>query len=301
MKLPLFVVARKLRRRVMMEHTPLNRFQVRLAQNADEYWGAFRLVQSAYVAAGIENALSDAVRILPQHVLPEAYVLIATEGDQLVGTMTVTFDSPAGLPLDKDYPTQINDLRAQKLRLAEFGSLAVVERCRHSGVNNLMIMAAFTLATRPLAADRVVIGVNPGATDHFRACYHFDLLGGAKTHAALVAPVTGLVTNLHTLKAFLRSAYPMPLSNGALPVEHFFGEPLSCITLPEGTHEELVRRKLSREVFQELFLRRTDRIATLDATTRDYLELLRTPGTFGSVPASSLKSLIDLRHRRTAR
>lgn len=288
MKLPRFFVDRSLRRRMDMENTPLTRFKIRLARSVSDYEGAFRLVQSSYVAIGIENVLSSTVRITPQHVLPEAYVLLAEEGRQLVGTMTVTLDSPAGLPLDHEYPAPLTQLRQQGHRLCEFNSLAVVERCRSRGVTNLINMAAFTIAARKLQATHAVCGVHPKAIAHHRAAYNFTTLGGTKDHAKLVAPVVGLITDLGRLHRFLARAYPEALPTGSLAADHFFGERLDCIDLPEGSHEQLVRWKLSREVFQEIFQNRSDRLATLDLKTREYLQQLRTPTTIGACTRADL-------------
>jgi hypothetical protein len=298
-RLPRFLADHLLRQKLRMEHTPLDAFRVRLARTADDYEGVFRLVQATYVATGIADVLESTLRITPQHVLPEAYVLMAHEGERLVGTMTVTLDSPALLPLDKDYPDELDALRAAGGRLCELGSLAIVERCRHRGVMNLLSMAAFTLATSKLEASHVVIGVNPRAFDHFRATYQFAHLGQAKRHAQLVAPVVGLVTDLGTLQAFLRRVYPTPLATGTQVADHFFGAALPCIDLPAGAHGELARWKLSREVFREVFLRRSNHLETLDARTQEYLERARTPTTLGRlafplVPRAAQRSALGL-------
>lgn len=272
------------RRKLAIEETPLGRFRVRLAHTVEDYEGAFRLVQAAYVARGIENVFASTLRITPQHVLPEAYVLIAEEGTKLVGTMTVTLDSPALLPLDKDYPAELQGLRDAGERMCEFGSLAVVERCRNSGVTTLMNMAALTIASQTLRASRVVIGVNPGAVAHHRATYAFRLLGESKNHAQLVAPVRGMVMDLDALEGFLRKKFTKPLRDGTPFAAACFGATLSCIDLPRGSHRELIRWKLSREVFQELFLRRSDRLESLDERTQRHLEAFRTPRTMSKFP-----------------
>jgi hypothetical protein len=268
-----------LRKRLAMERTPLHRFRVRLARTADDYESAFRLVQASYVALGIDHALTRHLRMTSQHVLPEAWVLLAEEGGLLVGTMTVTLDSPARLPLDADYPSELDALRTAGARLCEFGTLAVVERRRHSGVSNLLNMAAVTIATQRLQATHLVAGVHPTAIEFYRAAYHFEQLGPAKGHANLEAPVAGMVSDLAVFHRFLEKAFPTPLPTGSLAADHFFGVPLPCIELPPGDHVELLRWKLSREVFQELFNRRTNHLATLDEKTRRYLEQFRSPTT----------------------
>lgn len=266
------------RRKLGLERVPLNQFKIRLAKTVDDYEGAFRLVQAAYISKGIEQALSDTVRISPQHVLPESYVLLAEEGDRLVGTMTVTIDSAALVPLDKDYPAELAALRAHGHRLAELGSLAVVDRCHRLGVTALMNMAAIQIATRIHDATHLVAGVNPEAIGHYQVVYGFDrLLGAQKAHAQLRAPVVGMACDLAKAELHFRKYFDRPLENGTRIVDAFLHCPPDCIDLPKGSPAELIRWKLSREVFQELFVRRTNRVETLDARTRRHLELLRSP------------------------
>lgn len=288
MRVPRIISDRLIRRKVAMESTPLDRFTVRIAHTVDCYEGAFRLVQSAYIAKGIESVLASTLRITPQHVLPEAYVLIAELRGQLVGTMTVTLDSPAGLPLEKDYPEALAPMRAMGRRLCEFGSLAIAERYRNQGVANLLNMAAFTIASQKLNADRIVLGVNPVAVDYYRAMYNAAPFGGPKGHAQLSAPVAGLTIDREGGYEFLCRAYPRRMPTGYLAADHFFGAPLPCIEMPEGSHAELTRWKLSREVFQELFLRRSNRIETLDENTREHLGHMRSPHTVSGYKPSHL-------------
>lgn len=269
------------RKRLAFEQLPSGRFTIRLARSVADYDGCFRLVQAAYVARGIADVAGDVVRITPQHLLPEAYVLLAEEGEQLVGTMTVTLDSPAELPLDNDYGSALATLRGQALRLCEVGSQAVVERCRGADVAALMCFAAFNIASQKLRADRIVIGVNPSAVYHLRAAFGFQPLGPARHHAQLVAPVVGLQCNLHTLYDFLEAGFPRLLRTGLSVAEHCFGAPLPCIDLPQGSHAELMRWKMPREVFQRLFGGNSDRLRLLEPRARRHLEQLRSPTTVG--------------------
>ena len=67
-----------------------------------------------------------------------------------------------------------------------------------------------------------------------------------------------------------------------LRIDQHFGETLpSCVTVEAlGDGEDWARWKMPREVFQELFVRRSDRLRTLDPQTRAHLEIVRSPRTF---------------------
>jgi len=229
-------------------------------------------VHVAYVYTGIESIRAPELHMVSQHFLPESYVLLVYDQEQLVGTATVNLDSPAGLPLDADYPAEINDMRQQRCRLVEWGAFAVMERYRHQGVSNLLYMAACSVSTRMLHASHVVIGINPKAVPFYRAVHGFNMLGKAKPHATLAAPVAGMVMEVTQVRAFLRRHYRRPMADGLLPAEHFFGAPLDCIKLPYSLPEaDRARWKMPRQVFQALASRRSDVVAAMNPAAVGHL------------------------------
>lgn len=281
MKLPRCVIDRIIRRKVRLHAAPLGRFTVRVARTTREYEEAFALVRTAYVFMGIESLTSAPLRITDQHVLAESFVLVAHEGDELVGTMTVTMDSAAGLPLDKDYPNELAEQRDLGRRLCEFGSLAIVSRCHHSGVSTLLNMTAIRLARETLAASHVVMGIHPKATPVYRALWGFTPMGRAQEHANLRAPVASMVLALEGLETHLESHYRRPMATGHNVADHFFGTPFPGVELPPShlSAESLERWKLPREVFRDLFVRHSNRLATLPEKTREVLARERSPET----------------------
>ena len=115
---------------MQLHRTPLDRFQLRIAHTAEEYDAAFRLTQAGYVFQGIADiSRSNEHRIAPQHLLPESLVIVAYEATSLLAPMTVFADSPAGLPLEKEYPEALDALRGAGHTLVEWGALAIVRRC----------------------------------------------------------------------------------------------------------------------------------------------------------------------------
>ena len=132
----------------------------------------------------------------------------------MVGTITVTLDSPAGLPLDASYGNALNKLRHSGERLVEYGSLAVVRRCFHSGVVQLLNMAALFWTQRVLEATKIVAGVHPKITPFYRAIYNFDTIGEAKKHDRLDAPVIGMASDIVALDTHLPRVFSRPLATG---------------------------------------------------------------------------------------
>ncbi|MBW2735346.1 MAG: hypothetical protein JRH20_23425 [Deltaproteobacteria bacterium] len=282
MRLPRFFREAAMRRRYrkMLSQLFEGDYRVSIARTVDEYQDAFRLVRTGYVYQGYLPMRSPELRIYNQHVLPESVVLIAKKGENVVGTMTVTLDSPAGLPLDKDYGDALTELRAGGEKLVEFGALAVLQPYQGSGVPTLMNMAAWWLAHNILGAERVVIGVNPRAVSWYRATMAFLPFGPLREHADLAAPVVGLSHDLFTFRSFCQKHFSQQLSSGLCAVEHFFDTlPDQVEAPPVASLEELNRWKLPREVFRELFVEQTAHLDDLDAQTRAHLAECRSPRT----------------------
>ena len=78
----------------------------------------------------------------------------------------------------------------------------------------------------------------------------------------------------------MRRYYRKPLSDGRLPDEHFCDRVPDCISLPPcDSAEELTRWKLPRDVFQALFMKKTDHIRRLDPLTLSHLKGSRSDDT----------------------
>lgn len=277
MKLPLAISGPIVRKKVALHALPLDRYEVDVAHTIEDHEQAFRLVHAAYVFQGIEVKIDDApLRITPQHVLAESTIFLVREQGAPVATMTVTLDSPARLPLDEDYPEELAALRAEGAKIVEYGSLMVVRRSWKSGAAHLLTMAAQNFSVNLLEADHVVAGVHPRAIPLYAALYGFRPMGKVRRHSHLHAPVQGMVAEFGHIRRFMRKYHRRPLASGARPDEHFFDEPLPCVRLPPVSNlEELTRWKLPRQVFQEIFVRRSDRLRTLDHRTRTYLQAAR--------------------------
>jgi len=295
MLLPDFVVDRLIRRKAALHALPLDRYQVRIARTCEEYGDAFRLLHVAFVYQGYESIKGIELRITPQHVLPESTVLVAYEGEALVGTMTVTLDSPAGLMLDKDYQDALDALRDEGEVLVEFGSLAIVKRCVGTGVSALMNMAASRLAFGLSDATCLVMGVAPRAEPVYRALFGFRPLGPPRHHAELETHTQGLKVRWSDGERHLRRYFDRPMADGEPVARRFLEEPPVCVEMPPPEClPHLTRWKLSREVFQEVFVRESGRIDSLDPATRAYLAEMRTAATLRSGRSAPLEEPEEL-------
>ncbi|MBW2730837.1 MAG: hypothetical protein JRH20_00505 [Deltaproteobacteria bacterium] len=268
------------RHKARLHEVSLDRYTICIARTVEQYEDAFRLVDLAFAYEGIRSVRDVSLRITPQHVLPESTVLVAYEGDTLVGTMTVTLDSAAGLPLDKDYPDELASLRKQGAKIVEYGSLALVRRCWKKSVSTLLSMAAVWLSRNVLDASHIVIGVNPRAIPFYRGLYGFAAMGASQHHTDLDAPVQGMMCPTSHFVDCLKRYFRRPTASG-VQLHELFAETLPpCVAIDAlGDGEDWARWKMPREVFQELFMCRSNRLRTLDPQARAYLQTVRSPST----------------------
>jgi hypothetical protein len=281
MQLPAFISDPVIRRKTRLHTIDNGRFEIRIARTAQEYRDAFRLVHVGYVFQGIEPLKELDLRITEQHVLPEATVLVAYENNRLVGTISVTKDSPAGLPIDKDYPEEIAKLRSSGAQISEIGSLAVVRRCWHSSLMPLLGMAAGRLGMRIHQSTHHIIGVHPRAAAFYRAIWGFLPLGPSQHHAELDAPVIGLMHERSALQSHMTHYHRRPMNSGMLPVDYMFGSRVpNGLYMPEDVSaSEWPRFKMSREVFRDLFIDGSNRMEELSTQTLRHLRQQRSEQT----------------------
>lgn len=283
MKLPALISDPLARRKAALHEIKTDRYQIRLARTAQEYRDAFRLVHVGYVFQGIESLKEVDLRITEQHVLAESIVLVAYEGPRIVGTISITQDSPAGLPLDKDYPEELLALRHSGGKLSEIGSLAIVRRCWHTGLMPLLALAAFRVAFRIHKSTQTVIGVHPRAEGYYRALWDSRAIGPARRHAELDAPVLGMVHERSSVERHMTRHFRRPMQAGVPAADYVFGQQVpQGLQLPEDiAMDDWSRFKMPREVFRDLFIHRSDRISEMSAATQAHLRAQRTEQTVG--------------------
>lgn len=144
-------------------------------------------------------------------------------GERIVGTLSVRFDGPDGLHADLLFKAELDDWRADGLRLCEFGGLAVD---RHSHDPKRVLAQIFHLgylhAHRRARCDRLVIEVNPRHTGFYRRCLGLVPLTAARHNPRVNAPAVLMSVDFASIReqialwggqpdqlACARSLYPL--------------------------------------------------------------------------------------------
>lgn len=111
----------------------------KIAVDKAEIERAFTLVWDNYVEAGLQQDTHKGIRFTKYHLLPSTRIFIANfheelemgtpqnfrESTNVVGTVSIVFDSPMGLPMEEFCGEQINKIRAEGGRVAEVTSFAL--------------------------------------------------------------------------------------------------------------------------------------------------------------------------------
>lgn len=158
-------------------------FKIRLAHDADRTREARILVEKRYHDVGYQVSTSSG-----QQTCPERITLATYKGDEVIGTITVGFDTGAGLLVDELYTKEVDTLRQQGLRVCEFTKLAI----DHKGASKRMIAGLFQIAylyaVKIWGYTDIVIEVNPSHVPFYQRMLGFQPLGEERICPRVGAP-----------------------------------------------------------------------------------------------------------------
>lgn len=167
-------------------------FEVKVASENWEWEAAFQLVRKNYLECGYEadTDTSKLVRFTKYHALPDTTVFIAKCEGEVVATFTLVPDNlPLGLPMEKLYKNEINELRAQGRRLGEVTSLAANGLSQREFVQVFMSMIRLMKQYHlEQGGDTWVITVNPRHRNFYCKTLGYTALGSgeARSYDAVV-------------------------------------------------------------------------------------------------------------------
>lgn len=193
-----------------------------IASTRAEREAAFRLIYQAYIRGGLGIANTHGMRVTPYHLLPTTTIFTAAamhgpEAGEAFSTVSLIEDGAFGLPLERTYPTEVEERRAQGLRLAEVSCLADRRQDFRRffpvfvALNRWMIQ--FAQAQR---LDQVLVAVHPKHARFYTRHFGFELVGGLTNYAlANNRPAVALCFNFHRNHRETSPYY-----------NHFFADPI---------------------------------------------------------------------------
>jgi hypothetical protein len=283
--LPQFAQESLVRHKACVRREALGDVRISLATSTEDYLGSFRLVHDAYVRRGWIEPRPNGMWVTRQHMLPESSVLVMKEGERLIGTLSLTDDSPVGLPADRIFADHLAALRGPDRRLVEIGTLALAADVRGTGHVVLMYASAMRYLLNRTAATHAMAVISPHVGALYGAMWGAQALGPIRSYAlpALAEvgpeddPVICMSQAMGDALTFVQKRHPRPAGGyenfrslvlGAFPARHE--------DFPDKSREELIRFKLPRDVLTEVFGRQTSLLPDADEVTLSYLARYRT-------------------------
>jgi hypothetical protein len=158
-----------------------NLFKVRLANTEERRSSASYLIQRRYAWRGytVGEHRSDA---------PSRITIAAHDENGTAGTVTVGLDTPDGLFVDGLYGEEVNELRGEGCRLAEFTKLAIDNNVHSKPLLAALFHIAFIYARRIHRCTDLLIEVNPRHETFYRRMLGFEPLGAMRGDARIGAP-----------------------------------------------------------------------------------------------------------------
>ncbi|MBI4373177.1 MAG: hypothetical protein HY585_05605 [Candidatus Omnitrophica bacterium] len=108
-----------------MDAQKLPKERLELALRKEQFEQAFRLSYQEYLRKGYCSPHPSLMRTTIFNALPETVTFCFWRHETLLGTASLIPDSEIGLPMEKVYPQEINDLRKKGRKLCEVSLLAI--------------------------------------------------------------------------------------------------------------------------------------------------------------------------------
>lgn len=158
------------------------KFKIRFASTPDRRESASLLVKKMYSWRGYATedglAQAEANRI----------TLVASFQERVIGTLTIGFDSPAGLLADQMYKAEVDQLRAEGRRVGEFIKLAADRDIHSMRVLAALFHLAYIYGRNIHQYTDAVIEVNPRHVGFYRKILGFQQIGPERMCPRAQAP-----------------------------------------------------------------------------------------------------------------
>jgi hypothetical protein len=181
-------------------------FMIRLAGSESECHSASMLIKKMYSWRGYSS--SHQISLGPHQITLTAFIKNA-----LVGTVTISIDSPTGLLADDMFKDEIDMCRGKDRKICELTKLAFDQAPRSAFALASIFHVCFIYARRIHLCTDSFIEINPRHRRYYERMLGFQKVGTLKTSARVDAPAYLLRLGLDHMEAEIRkhggtSEYP---------------------------------------------------------------------------------------------
>lgn len=193
----------RLRRSAMLRAKldEIDRPNIKIAENRDEWAQSFALVYKEYLASGyIQKPHSSGMHLSIYNLLPTTCVFIFRTYVTVISTLTQIFDSELfGLPMDALYRPELDALRSRGRKITELSALATPKETRWC---NLMVFLSKTMFEYSMMnkIDDICIMVNPKHVNFYKTMFLFEDFGEERFYPGVGAPAIALRINMEHIE-----------------------------------------------------------------------------------------------------
>ncbi len=176
-------------------------FTVSRAIGLEDHWQAYRLVHECYVQRGYIEPCSGGARIRCFEAIPEMATFVAKVDGKVVAVTSVLMDSPElGLPSDRAFGAEIDELRQADRRVCEITNLAVHPDYRNTGVFSELTRCCLA-HSMAIGYDDLFVSISPEHGRFFKEVLLFERWGSKRSYSDTVEDiVVGMRLDLRTVK-----------------------------------------------------------------------------------------------------
>lgn len=155
------------------------------ASKRNQYAEAFSLAHQRYLEAGIISPQPHGFWLTPYHVLEDTRVVMAYLDGQPSCTASIVFDSTYGLPSDDIYSPELENLRCEGRKLAEFCSLSALPTMPARNTLFAVYRFLFRYAVSRGCTD-IIISIRPQHANFYTRILPFEEYGPLRSYPKFV-------------------------------------------------------------------------------------------------------------------
>jgi len=163
---------------------PTIRYQ--FAETPTERIEAFRLVYENYLKKGLISANEYRLRATPFHLLPTTNTFVAKKQGHVFCTITLNGDGELGLPMERIYPEQVAESRAEGYSIGEVTCLAM----QGISLKNFLpifiqLLRLMTQHARQYGMDRLMIATHPRHARFYKKFMGYEQVGEEREYPSV--------------------------------------------------------------------------------------------------------------------
>ena len=163
-------------------------FVMKVANQPSERRQAFELCHDVYYRAGLITVDPSGMRVMRHHLAEATSVLIARSHQKVVFTVTLVGDGEYGLPMESLFADEVEQMRAQGVRLAEVSCLAssIDSENKRERFDSLVKMISLLIqSARRRGIDRLLLAVHPKHAKAYERLFGCVRCSDVKSYAAV--------------------------------------------------------------------------------------------------------------------